>query len=208
MKIRRARILAATSAVSGAALLSAAALFVTSAPTAQAVADQGRHDRFPLSVAELDARRAEVFARVDANGDGLISAEEFSAAELPKPPRGGHDRRQGHRPERGEPSAEMIAERAAARAAMEENLFHTLDENADGVISRDEFSNEAMREARKASMKAQLFERADQDGDGYLSPAEFPPRRLADLDANGDGEISRDELPERAGGRSWGGGAS
>ena len=83
-----------------------------------------------------------------------------------------------------------------------------LDADADGVISRDEFSVAAMSEARKAAQKSRAFERADTDGDGYLSPDEFPPRRLADLDVNGDGEISADEWPNPHRGRYRDGNAS
>ncbi len=206
MKTKRIVVIAA--AVTGTVLIAAATFFVASAPPAHAARDEGRYDRFPISVEALDARRAEVFANVDTDGDGLISAEEFAAAEMPKRPRGGHHKRGGWHGGSGEPTEEMIAERSEAMAGMEEELFHALDADADGVVSRDEFSREAMHEAKKASMKSRLFERADADGDGYLSPDEFPPRRLANLDANGDGKITRDELPERTGRHPWGRSAS
>ena len=198
----RARNLANSSALAGAALIGTATFLVASTPLAEAAAGQGANDHFPISVEEMDARRAEVFASVDSNGDGLISTDEFAAAELPRPHRGGH-KQMNHRSERGEGSEGQSAERAARRDAMDENLFHALDKNTDGVISREEFSTQAMREARTDSMKSHMFERADQDGDGYLSPDEFPPRRLAQLDANGDGEVTRDELPDRRGKASW-----
>lgn len=204
MKTRRFRTLATSGAISTTILAGVATLFVASAPLLQAAPEASGHDRFPLSVAEMDARRAEIFANVDNNGDGLISAEEFAVAELPERSRGGHHKRSGQRSRQGELTAEMMAERHEAMAAMEENLFHTLDADADGVISREEFSREAMKEARRATMKTRLFERADTDGDGYLSPDEFPPRRMASLDANGDGLITRDELPGRSEGRTRG----
>ncbi len=207
MTSRRTRITPVQSAFAGAALLGGAAILAAATPAAFAAPDQNQHDRFPITVEEIDARRAEVFARTDSNGDGLISAEEFAAAELPKRSRGGQHKRRGGG-YRGEPTEEMSAERSEKRAAMEESLFHSLDADGDGVISRDEFSREAMAEARKATRRTQMFERADVDGDGYLSPDEFPPRRMANLDANGDGEITRDERPERAQGRAWGGNAS
>lgn len=183
-----------TGTIAGIAALGVAFSTLGTPPSAQAAPQDGQ-DRFPISVEEIDARRVEVFVSVDSNGDGLISAEEFAAAELPKGRRGGQHKQRG-----GDGDEEAWA---ARREAMEEDLFFALDANADGVISRDEFSTEAMREARQANRKSRLFERADQDGDGYLSPDEFPPRRMAQLDANGDGEITRDELPAHPDRRAW-----
>ncbi len=47
----------------------------------------------------------------------------------------------------------------------------------------------------KAAMKEKLFARLDADEDGFLSQAEFgkPVERLRALDANGDGQVDRDE---------------
>ena len=199
MTTRRSRILATTGAIAATGLLGATVVlgsFMANAPQALA-APYGGSDRFPISVEEMDAKRAEIFASVDTNGDGLISAEEFATAELPE--RNGRGKR-GYKGNRGDMSArgDLTDEQMADRiAAMEDNLFHALDADADGVISRDEFSRSAMKEAMADGRKAKMFERADQDGDGYLSPDEFPPRRLAQLDANGDGEITRDEMPRR-----------
>ena len=47
----------------------------------------------------------------------------------------------------------------------------------------------------KAAMKEKLFARLDADEDGFLSQAEFGKRveRLRALDADGDGQVDRDE---------------
>lgn len=47
----------------------------------------------------------------------------------------------------------------------------------------------------KAAMKERLFSRLDADEDGFVSQAEFnePIERLRALDANGDGQVDRDE---------------
>ena len=176
------RTIANSGALSGAGLLGAALLFLASTPVVQAAPDDVRPHRQPLSAEEMQARRAEIFAAVDGNGDGLISAEEFAAAELPRRPHrvhhGDHHEGRGYRIERGGPDDEGFGERQEAMAAMEEELFQALDTDADGVLSREEFATEAMMAARAAAMKSRLFERADQNGDGYLSPDEFPPRRM------------------------------
>jgi Ca2+-binding EF-hand superfamily protein len=170
------------------ALLTGTATGVLAAPSG------GPGDRFPIPVEDVEARQAEIFARMDSDGDGRISTEEFAAAKGPhghragmKPPRPMGDGRG-----RGKPSEEEIA-------AMDDAIFETLDADGNEVLSRSEFSHQAMTEARTNTMKAHFFAKADANGDGYLSPEEFPPgRRLADLDANGDGLITRDELPRRS----------
>lgn len=155
--------------------------------TLEAAPQHAGADRFPITVEAFDARRAELFARIDADGDGLISAEEFSDHK-PRGKRGpGQGKHSGSQGERTRPTDEQIA-------AMEDSLFERLDADQDGVLSRDEFDTSAMRSARKGGMKDGLFARADSNGDGYLSADEFPPGPAAALDLNGDGEISRDEL--------------
>lgn len=182
------------SMIGGAVALVTTTLLISTAP--QAAADpataphqamKGADDRFPVSVETLNARRTEMFAQIDANGDGLISVEEFAAHEPPmhKGMRSGKQRRmQADHPR---PTADQLA-------IMEDALFERLDSNTDGVLSRDEFSRQAMMLARLETMKSQRFAHADQDGDGYLSPDEFPPNRAAEMDADGDGEITRSEF--------------
>lgn len=47
---------------------------------ARSGADQGGRGRFPVVIADVEARAAEAFARMDADGDGVLSAEERRAA--------------------------------------------------------------------------------------------------------------------------------
>lgn len=166
----------------GAGLLSMTATPALAEPAAGPDAAPGK---FPLSVESMQARQLEIFAQIDANGDGLIDLEEFDAHE---PPARGNRKHRRHSAKGGErPSDEQAA-------ALEEALFERLDGNSDGVLSRDEFSRQAMQAAAREIRKSQLFAAADRNDDGYLSPDEFPPRRPADLDTNADGEISRAEL--------------
>ncbi len=142
-------------------------------------------ERFPIPVETLENHRTNAFTAADTNGDGYISAGEFSAFD----PRGG--RGAGHRGGKrwGKGGAEGPS--AEERAAMEEALFHALDSNGDASLSIDEFTD--LREARGELMKERAFARADRDGDGLLSPEEFPPRSPSSLDTDGDGLITREE---------------
>ncbi len=114
-----------------------------------------RHE-LPIDLAEVRAKVEAHFATVDGDGDGLISAAEFAAADH-REALGGH-RRGRH--------------------------FHGRHDHGDHDGARDTDG---------------IFAAADRDGDGALSKAEFDARlaRLEALDVNGDGQVSRDELPRR-----------
>ncbi|MXY05130.1 MAG: hypothetical protein F4171_14005 [Gammaproteobacteria bacterium] len=93
--------------------------------------------------------------------------------------------------------------------------FAAIDADGDERISSDEFNAADVRPPRfmrrghhshsrgdgrggkpdKAAMKERLFSRLDADEDGYVSQVEFnePIERLRALDANGDGQVDRDE---------------
>lgn len=161
------------------------------APSGEPLA--AREHRFPISVADLEARANALFARLDGNGDGVIDSAEFEARD---PGRGRHGRSRGFGPAGVPPMhvdrARGATDRAARRAEQEAELFRQLDGDADGALSQAEFAG--LREARRTLRKKNAFARLDANGDGLLDRDEFPPRRLAGLDANGDGEISREEM--------------
>ena len=176
----------------GVALSSAALLWA---------APEGAH--FPISVEAIEARGAEVFARGDADGDGMITPAEFAAQAPGRDGHGKHGARRhgpGHPPPHARAHGDLDpAEREAHlermrthRAAMDAALFDALD--GDGALDRAEFSSEAIAAARRSMMQENRFARLDGNEDGVLTPDEFPPRRIGGLDADGDGEITRDEL--------------
>jgi Ca2+-binding EF-hand superfamily protein len=166
---------------------SASAAFLLTA--AVVTANPGEH-RFPISVAEIEARQAAAFARTDSDGDGLISPAEFDAHEGP----GRRAHRGGKRADQDDPQAQ-----AARRAELDHQLFQALDTDGNGTLSQSEFSSQALVEARRSTMRQYGFQRMDKDEDGYLSPQEFPPGRLAALDADGDGMITREEADQLRG---------
>lgn len=157
-------------------------------------------DRFPLSVADLEARQAAVFSAVDSDGDGRISAAEFAA----------HEPRAGDRESGGDTDAERGHHRrwksrhdgafrpeALDPQEMDGRIFAALDGNGDGNLTPDEFTREALGSARQTVMKEVMFARLDADGDGFLSAGEFPPGPGASLDTDGDGQITREEMRKR-----------
>lgn len=110
-----------------------------------------------LSLQEFQAAGEARFASLDADGDGRVSAEEFAAG-----------RRGPGRAEAG---------------------------RADGP--RAEHRAERMQQVRE-----QRFASLDADGDGYINRAEFDQQHLARfnaLDANGNAVIDADERPARRG---------
>ncbi|MCY3795814.1 MAG: hypothetical protein OXG51_15770 [Gammaproteobacteria bacterium] len=147
--------------------------------------------RGPVSIAEAEARSAERFAAIDVDGDERISSAEFAAADLRRGTfmRGDHHRK-----------------RWSGRAGLN---FVDIDADGNGSISRDEFDAAKSAGHRrgkrsrdgdggkpdKAALKEKLFARLDADENGFLSQAEFgkPVERLRALDANGDGQVDRDE---------------
>lgn len=80
--------------------------------------------------------------------------------------------------------------------------FADLDKNGDGVIDAKDL--EVMAAARAAEWTKRFLARYDADKDGRVSRDEFlkgPRERFADLDLNGDGRITEDDLPPAMRGR-------
>lgn len=127
---------------------------------------------------------ARAFDRNDWNGDGILSGDEVT----PAAERGRND------DDDADSDAHTFGpgEREYDFVDWTPRGFVALDDNRDGRITRDEWRFEI-----------EGFRRADHNRDGVVSRAEFlgDPNaqvdrddRFADLDADGDGRLSRDEF--------------
>lgn len=152
----------------------------------------GHHeDRFPISIAEAQARAQARFQEADGNADGSITREEFDAVDWP-------DR--GHGPDGHPKGPGMMLHRAGSDsppdpAALDQKLFSAMDANADGNLSPAEFSVGKLHAARRELARGQIFEDLDDNGDGRLTADELPDPagRLRSMDDDGDGVVTRAE---------------
>lgn len=190
--------------------ITVAACVTSAALVANVFADPKERAK-PIDLSELKANEEKRFAAADADGDGLVTEEEFANVDprqifagVRQPnPRDHDDRRRGPGAD-GSPGAdrEAVRERMRQRRAEVEARrqearardFATADADGDGKLSPDEYGD--MPATLKAARQSEMFNRLDADGDGVLTPGEFPSLagRLAALDTDGDGLVTRSEM--------------
>lgn len=186
--------------IGGAALLISTAALAQVAPVAQTPTPPEAAKIYTR--ADVQAKVAEHFTKLDTNRDGSITKAEADAA------------RQTFRTER----AERIKERGQDRR---EHAFDRLDSNADGAISRAEWDAAAAhgeqrmgsrdrdgdgrpdrRSSGKGGMRGiaglggQMFEMADGNKDGRVTLQEAQAaalRHFDTADTNRDGQLTREE---------------
>lgn len=179
--------------IGGAVLLASAAGVAQVAPSVPSAMPAKVQTR-----AEVQAKVAEHFAKVDSNRDGVITKAEADAAA------------QAFRGKWAERAKDRRDDRG-------DRMFERLDSNRDGAVSRAEWdAGQAQREQRMAShdgdgrrdgntrgrmhgmggFSGQMFEMADANKDGRLTLQEAQAAALRHFDmadANRDGQITPDE---------------
>ena len=162
-------------------------------------AAEERQVRFPISIANVEARTNAKFTGADSNMDGLLSSEEFTQLRLEQrgaKSRGRLEKRNGNAGKGGPINRQRAAEQKQIRAAAAKEMFKLLDTNADGVIDADEYTRADSRKLRHQAHKRAAFAQHDVNNDGFLAPSEMPSPvvRLQRLDTNGDGQVSKREM--------------
>lgn len=148
--------------------------------------------------AAVEQRASEVFARLDANGDGRLDRADRDA------------RRQERLARRDANSDGQLTQ--ADRAARRQALFARIDADGNGAISVAEFSAQRDQRGelraerrgrtglRAARRGAGIGRAADTNRDGTVTQAEFASAALARfdrVDVDKDGTISDNERPKR-----------
>lgn len=177
-------------------LAGAFAALASTAAFAQTADVQGRLGADGLTRADVQARVAVRFERLDANRDGFVTRNELPV------------RAEGARGQRREARGQGREQRREARGDRREQQFARLDANRDGVISRAEFSSRpALAQGERADRRAMRAERrgqraqAGQGMRGMLGAgmfAGFGARQFEAADANRDGRVSRAEATQGA----------
>lgn len=186
--------------VGGAVLLASAAAIAQVTPSTAPQAPRHPMAAKVQTRAEVQAKVAEHFAKVDTNRDGVITKAEADAAA------------QAFRGKWSERAKDRRDDRG-------DRMFERLDSNRDGAVSRAEWdAGQAQREQRIAShdrdgdgrrdghmrggkhgmsrLSGHMFEMADANKDGRvtLQEAQAAALRHFDMaDANHDGQITPDE---------------
>lgn len=159
---------------------------------------------------ESGAHPPLIVQRFDADGDGLVSADEFPGdedqfSELDIDGDGYLDEvESADRPPRGGPGpADIMAEfdedgdglLSATEFPGPEDHFTAMDADQDGYLSAEEL--QAGRPGPPRGGRSG-FDKDHTDQDGIVSQEEFtgPEAMFTDLDADGDGYITREEIRE------------
>lgn len=160
------------------------------AGAAYAAQDMGQRPAPPATQAEAMARADQRFAKLDANRDGQLGADEL---------KGPRATRMIGRVDTDKNGTISQAEFRAAAA----NRFARADTDRDGTIEAGERRGKWGKRGGKGG-GARMLARLDTDRDGAISQAEFvagAQQRFQKMDTNADGRIDAAEMQAKRGKR-------
>lgn len=176
------------------ALVSTLAFAQTAAPRMQARIDANGDGVITKEEAAKFPRFAEKFAQLDKNKDGKLVRDEMPMHRAGM--RGRTDGKRGH--EGGLRAMDADGDGRISRTEMQagkngmDARFARMDVNKDGYIDK------ADRQARMAERRAECFGKADADKNGQLSRAEFDKLGEACGHGRGGGRMSHAGHPAQA----------
>lgn len=146
-----------------------------------------------VTLQEMEAGALARFAKADANKDGKVTAEERRAA---------FEAYKQERFAKRDTNGNGLLERSEVER-MPEKWFSKLDANGDGALSPDELRNRPGKKGRGKHFKGARG--GEGAGDRTITKAEVSAKvkeRFQKLDKNGDGRLTQDELKRGKG--HWG----
>lgn len=182
-----------------------------------AMAKDGQN-RFPISIAEAEARASAQFTNADKDNDGLLSKDEFAQLRPqqsrrkagatrklrqehpdrrgPKDSQTWENKKQEMRAKFAQAHPERAAQQAQIRTATAVSMFELLDADDNGLVDAAEFVKADRRELGRQARQQAAFAHLDANDDGVLTPTEVPNPavRLRRLDTDGDGKVSKREM--------------
>jgi Ca2+-binding EF-hand superfamily protein len=168
----------------------AASLSFAQEPPVAAPADPGKRPNLE-----------QIFKKLDTNGDGFLSLDEFKASPLGKRDAAKAEDVYKAMDTKADGQVSFEEFKSFRPAWNPERAFRKIDANNDGFLTLDEFKVGPM--AQKNPSKAEeIFNKMDTNSDGKVSLEEFtafhhqwnPAELFKKIDANGDGFLSLDEF--------------
>ena len=161
---------------------------------------------------ELPERAQRMLERVDTNGDGAIDRQEAEAAAKQFQQGSGRRPEGGDRPDSGGPGRggdfvqrlmdnDKNGDGKVSKDELPEflqRMMERFDTNGDGAVDRQEAEAAAKQFQQGGGRRPQGGDRPSAGGtsDGAARPGGDFVQRLMANDKNGDGKVSKDELPE------------